>query len=166
MEIGNRVLSVCFPAIIAKTIDETDNNVAVRKIKLYAPVTGNDAVAFDPFILTISCCDCRSIPAIAGPIALPIILIKLVIPVEMPIDRAGVAIIIMFITPTAANDKPMLTIARSIDTNNCVECKAYIAKNPIVVMIVPAIIGVLEPILDIIKPDVGPNISKIIENGI
>jgi hypothetical protein len=105
-------------------MDETDNKAAVRKIKLYAPLAGKDAIAFDPFILTNSCCDCRNIPAIAGPIALPIILIRLVIPVEIPIDLVGVAIMMIFITPTAANDKPMLTIAKSMDTNSWVECKA------------------------------------------
>ena len=85
---------------------------------LYASLEGNVAAVVDPFIFSICCCDCISIPAIAGPSALPMILIKLVIPVEIPIDCAGVANIIMFITPTAANDNPTLTTARPMDTNN------------------------------------------------
>ena len=108
------------PMTIANTIDKTDNIVAVRNIRLYAIGLGKApaAAVVLPLIFSICCWDCINIPAIAGPIAFPIILIKLVIPVEIPIDFAGVASIIIFMTPTAANDNPMLTIAKSIDTNN------------------------------------------------
>jgi hypothetical protein len=40
------------------------------------------------------------------------------------------------------------------------------AKNPIVVIIVPATIGIFDPILEIMNPDVGPNMSKTTEYGI
>jgi hypothetical protein len=53
--------------------------------------------------------------------ALPIILIKLVVPVEIPIDSTGFASIIMFITPTAPKERPALTIAKSIDTKELSE---------------------------------------------
>jgi hypothetical protein len=37
--------------------------------------------------------------------------------------------------------------------------------NPTVVIIYPAKITLEDPIFDIIKPEVGPNIKDIIENG-
>ena len=101
------LLSVLFLLIIiANPIEEADNIVAVRNMRLYAPPLGNvavvAAVVVVPFIFNICCWDCINIPAIAGPIALPMILIKLVIPVEIPRDCAGVASIIIFMTPTGS----------------------------------------------------------------
>src|ERR687883_943957 len=97
------------PITIANPIDKTDNIVAVRNIRLYAIGLGKapTAAVVLPLIFSICCWDCINIPAIAGPMALPIILIKLVIPVEIPMDCGGLASIIIFMTPTAANDNPI-----------------------------------------------------------
>jgi hypothetical protein len=51
------------PIIIANPIDETDNTVAVRNIRLYAAGLGNApaaaaAAAADPLIFNICCWDC------------------------------------------------------------------------------------------------------------
>lgn len=50
---------LCLPIIIANPIDETDNIVAVRNIRLYAPALGNaPAAAVVPPIFSICCWDC------------------------------------------------------------------------------------------------------------
>ena len=60
--------------------------------------------------------DCIYIPATAGPTEAPMILIRLLIPSETPLDCLGVESIITFIAPTLVNDNPADRIARFTDT--------------------------------------------------
>lgn len=72
-----RCLCLFLTIIIANATDKTDNIVAMRNIRLYAMALGNTPVAAVPPIFSICCWDCINIPAIAGPMALPTILIRL-----------------------------------------------------------------------------------------
>jgi hypothetical protein len=71
--------------------DAADNTIAVSNIKLYALAVGNDAAC--PVIITIlDWFVCMYIPARAGPIAPPRILIRLFVPSDIPacvLHRSG-----------------------------------------------------------------------------
>ena len=54
----------------------------------------------------------KYIPATAGPIALPIALIRRVIPSDVPLCCFGVDSATTFITPTMLKDKPVAKMAR------------------------------------------------------
>jgi hypothetical protein len=90
------------------------------------------------------------IAARAGPIALPIILTRVAIPREMPVCSFGVASIITFIAPIAANDNPVARTPRLIE----MAIGRYEKQVPkLAVMIdVPTITGLKEPSLEIMKP--------------
>src|SRR5919201_1602049 len=105
------------------------------------------------------------IPAIAGPIELPIILISIFIPNDTPIDCIGVARVTTFIAPTFIKDIPADTIARYAETAISEECDNDKTKNPAIIIIDPAIIGFMEPNLDIKKPEVEPKIKSIRAKG-
>ena len=69
-------------------------------------------------MLMIDWLDCIYMPASAGPIALPTILISIVVPSEIPVYCFGVASIITFIAPTLVKDNPTDRIARLAEINN------------------------------------------------
>jgi len=60
-------------------------------------------------------------PARAGPIALPIILRSVVIPIDMPLNCLGVTNITTFIAQKLVSDNPVDKTARLIETNNSVQ---------------------------------------------
>ena len=80
---------------------------AVRNMRLYDPIDGKKCVI--PPIVSIY------IPASAGPIEAPTILIRLLIPSDIPLDCLGVESIITFIAPTLVNDNPADKMARFTD---------------------------------------------------
>jgi hypothetical protein len=70
------------------------------------------------------------IAAIAGPIELPIILISIFIPKEIPILCLGVARVTTFIAPTFIKDIPADTIARFAETvNYCTVLEACLRES-------------------------------------
>ena len=105
------------------------------------------------------------IAAIAGPIELPIILISIFIPKEIPIPCLGVARVTTFTAPTFIKDIPADTIARFAETAISDECNIERIKKPTTMIIPPAIIGFIEPNLDIRKPEVEPKSKSISAKG-
>ena len=89
-------------------------------------------------------------PASAGPIALPTILISVVVASDIPLYSFEVDNTTTFITPTILSDKPAARIARFADIEYSVEWKASKLEKATVVMIDPNIIGLSDPNLDII----------------
>jgi hypothetical protein len=108
---------------------------------------------------------CINIPAMAGPIADPINLNKVLTPKDMPINLIGVDVVLTLIWPTFNNDNPDPITAKFNAICIALVWSSKILRNPIVVIIAPAKITLKDPIFDIIKPEVGPNIRDIIENG-
>jgi hypothetical protein len=51
-------------------------------------------------------------PASAGPIELPMILIRLFVPSDIPVCCRGVASIVTFIAPTFVKDSPVESMAK------------------------------------------------------
>ena len=96
---------------------------------------------------------------------LPIILISIFIPKDIPIDCLGVARVTTFIDPTFIKDIPADTTARFTETAITDECNSERAKKPTTIIIAPAMIGFIEPNLDIKKPEVEPTIKSISANG-
>ena len=86
-------------------------------------------------------------------------------PNEMPLYFGGVASITIFIAPTLVSDSPTARTARPAETQKGFEWTSQSAKKPAEVITEPAMIGLIEPNLDIIKPEVGPKISRTIANG-
>ena len=148
---------------IARKIEAIDNTAAVRKIILNDTNDGNERVI--PLISNRDGCDCIYIPARAGPTELPIILISIVVPSDIPVYCFGVASIITFIAPTLVNDNPTDRIARLAEINNSLECSVNKQKKLIAVITEPAIIGFRDPNLDIIKPEKAPNTKSTKANG-
>jgi hypothetical protein len=72
---------------------------------------------------------------------------------------------VTFIAPTFVNDKPVERITRFADIDKGVEWNIRRPKNPAEVMDAPAMTGFIDPIFEIMKPDVGPNIKSISANG-
>ena len=97
--------------------------------------------------------------------ALPIILIRRVIPSEMPLNSLGVDKMITFIAPTLVKDNPVDNIARFVETSNSVEWNRSKPMKAAAVMIAPNMIGFSEPNFETINPEVGPNIKSTIANG-
>src|SRR5260370_42157757 len=100
------------------------------------------------------------IPAIVGPMDAPIILINVDIPSDTPTDCFGVASITIFIAPTFVKERPADKIAKFTATKDSVEWNKKSEQKPVAPIILPAMIGFIEPNLEIIKPDVGPNINR------
>ena len=98
-------------------------------------------------------------PAIVGPIDAPIILISVDIPSDTPVDCFGVANITIFIAPTFVKERPADNITKFAATKDSVEWNKKREQKPAAPIILPAMIGFIEPNLEIIKPDVGPNIN-------
>ena len=142
----------------ANAIDAIDNMVAVRNIRLYDSAEGKDCAI--PSKFSIDWCVCMYIPASAGPIEAPTILIKLLIPNDIPLYCLGVDRIITFIAPTLVNDNPVDRIARFAETSISLEWNINRPRKPLAVIIVPAIIGFTDPSFDIMKPEVGPNTNR------
>ena len=105
------------------------------------------------------------IPAIVGPMDEPIILIRVDIPSETPLDCLGVDNITIFIAPTFVKERPVDNIAKLIATKDSVEWNKKREQKPAVLIILPAMIGLIDPNLEIIKPDVGPNINNTKAKG-
>lgn len=108
---------------------------------------------------------CIRIPATAGPIELPIILKRAVIPKDIPLNCLGVDSKTMFKPPTRVSDNPAAIIARFIDTRNAVEWNRRRLKNPMAVITLPRMVGLTFPSLEIIIPDDGANNKNTIING-
>ena len=60
-------------------------------------------------------------PAKAGPIDAPTILIRLLIPKDIPLNCCGVDNIMTFMAPTLVRDNPVERIPRLTETDNSVE---------------------------------------------
>ena len=101
----------------------------------------------------------------AGPIELPIILISIFIPKDIPIDCLGVARVTTFIAPTFIKDIPADTIARFTETAISDECNNESTEKPPIIIIAPVIIGFIEPNLDIKKPEMEPKIKSTSAKG-
>ena len=93
------------------------------------------------------------------------ILIRVLIPKDMPLNCFGVDKIITFIAPTLVKDNPVDNIARLVETNNSVEWNISRPIKPAAVIQVPNIIGFNEPNFDTIYPEVGPNINSTMAKG-
>ena len=110
-------------------------------------------------------CICIYIPATAGPIALPMTLIRRVVPSDVPLCCFGVDSATAFITPTMLRDKPVARMAKFTEIEDSVEWKTKKLKNPSVLIIVPNAIGLSDPNFDIMNPEVGPKIKNTKANG-
>src|SRR5437660_11668049 len=99
-------------------------------------------------------------PAIAGPIDAPIILISVDIPSETPVDCFGVANITIFIAPTLVKERPADKIAKFAATKDSVEWSEKREQKPAALIILLAMIRVIEPNVEVIEQDVGPNINS------
>jgi hypothetical protein len=108
---------------------------------------------------------CISIPAITGPIADPIYLNSVFMPSDVPIDRGETEREFTLSCPTFRRDIPIPIIARAVTKCITLVPKTNIRKKPQVITNAPMIVTLGEPNFEIIKPDVGPKISDVIENG-
>jgi hypothetical protein len=79
----------------------------------------------------------------------PTILIRVVVPSDIPLYYFGVDNTTTFITPTIVSDKPAAKIARFVEIKDSVEWKASKPEKPAVVMIDPNIIGLSDPNLEV-----------------
>src|SRR5690606_8761514 len=118
-----------------------------------------------PAISTLDWYICIYTPASAGPIELPTILSSVFIPSDMPVNSAGVASSVTFRAPTLVSDNPVDSIARPAETAIQLPWNARRKKNPAVVIEVPIIIGLIDPILCTMNPEVGPKTKSTIANG-
>ena len=141
----------------------TEITTAERNIRLNESADGKYCAI--PWIFSNDWCVCRYIPASAGPIAAPMILIRVLIPRDIPLNCLGVDKIITFIAPTLVKDSPVDSIARLVETNNSVEWNTSKPIKAAAVMQVPSIIGFKEPNFDTINPEVGPNINSTTAKG-
>ena len=73
--------------------------------------------------------------------------------------------IVTFIAPTFVRDKPVERIAKFADSIRGVEWYNRRPKNHTEVIDVPAMTGFIEPSLDTMKPEVGPNTSRMSAKG-
>ena len=111
--------SILFLRIKAKIIDPTEASEAVKNMSVNDTPDGT-YIIFPCKSMSIWFV-CIYIPATAGPIDAPIILIRLLIPSEIPVNFFGVDKITTFMAPTLVNDKPVDKIARLIETSSSVE---------------------------------------------
>ena len=72
----------------AITTDMIETIAAVRNMRLYDSIDGKNRAI--PPIVNMTWLDCIYIPASAGPIEAPTILIRLLIPSDIPLDCLGV----------------------------------------------------------------------------
>ena len=70
-----------------------------------------------------------------------------------------------FMAPTLVRDNPVERIPRLTETNISVEWNMSSPMKPAVVIKVPKMIGLNEPNLETMKPEVGPKINSTIANG-
>src|SRR4030095_2365156 len=148
---------------IARNIDAIENTTAVRKIILNDSNDGKECII--PLISNGDWCDCIYIPARAGPTELPIILISIVVPSEIPVNCFGVVRIITFIAPTLVKDNPIERIARFNEINKSLEWNINKPKKLRAVTTEPAIIGFSDPNFDIMKPEEAPKTRSTTANG-
>ena len=118
-----------------------------------------------PVILIIVWLLCISVPAIAGPMADPIYRNSVFMPSDVPINRGDTEVELMFSCPTFRRDNPTPIKARVVTKFITSALKTNIIKKPEVITNAPVNVTLGEPTLDIIKPDVGPKISEVIEKG-
>ncbi len=95
---------------------------------MYASADGKDsdvtAAAVPPLPMTTEYWyDSKNIAATTGPTALPIILMSMVMPRDMPLFCLGVDSMTTFMAPTFVSDIPMARTARLVDIESPVECK-------------------------------------------
>lgn len=155
-------MTLCL-SIIVNTIETAENKTADRNIRLNDSADGKYRVI--PLIFSNVWFVCINIPAKAGPIAAPTILIRVLMPKDIPLNCLGVDRIITFIAPTLVKDNPVDSTARLAETNNSVEWKISRLIKAAAVIQAPSIIGFNEPNFDTIKPEVGPNIKSTMANG-
>jgi len=93
------------------------------------------------------------------------ILMRLLIPKDIPVNCLGVDKMITFMAPTLVNDKPADSNARFVETSNSVEWNRSKPMKAALVIKAPNIIGFNEPNFDTIKPEVGPKTRSIMANG-
>ena len=105
------------------------------------------------------------IAARAGPIDEPTIRSMVLIPIVTPVNSIGVDRIVTFTAPTDASDNPVDNTARPTEMKISVEWNKSKIENPAAVNIAPKIIGLMEPIFDMINPEVGPKTNKTMANG-
>lgn len=105
------------------------------------------------------------IPASAGPIAAPMILIRVLIPKDIPLNCLGVDNMITFIAPTLVKDNPVDSIARLVETNSSVEWYRSKPMKAAAVIQAPSMIGFNEPSFETMNPEVGPNTRSTKANG-
>lgn len=155
-----------------KIIEHTEIIIPVKNIKLKAVEEGWSTGSLD--IMDESndvddtnevWNDCMKKPANIGPIDIPIIMITTLIPKEMPLNWIGLEVNIMLNTPVFSKAKPIAIIAKLKPTTSSSEWKINMAENPIKEIIVPNKTGLVFPIFEIIKPDAGAKMRKIIMNG-
>ncbi len=104
---------------MARINEATDSTTAVRNIISKDAEEGKDVIT--PCTAIGDWFVCMYIAARAGPIEPPIILNKLLIPMVTPAYSFGVDMIIMFIAPTAANDRPAERIPKLAEMNTSEE---------------------------------------------
>ena len=124
---------------------------------------GNDCI--NPLTFNRDWCVCIYIPARAGPIELPTILISIVVPSDIPVNCFGVVSIITFMAPTLVKESPIERIARFADIKNSLEWNVNKPKKLIAVITEPAIIGFSDPNFDIMKPEEAPKNRSTTANG-
>lgn len=105
-------------------------------------------------------------PAIAGPIELPMILNKLLIPSEIPICSNELCTITILVLLTFVKEIPMDIITKYVDMYSSFNLINESKQNPSDIARVPINKGVVCPILVIIKPAKGPKIKSRSANGI
>src|SRR5919112_1735364 len=137
--------------------------MAVKNMTLYACIEGNTIGV--PATSAVDWKVCMYTPARAGPTELPKILSKVFIPRDMPVSSDGVASIITFIAPTYVRESPVERTAKFTATVAGATWNATRPKNPTEVIAVPMIIGLTDPNLLTMRPDVGPKIKSTIAKG-
>jgi len=147
----------------ASAIDKIESSTAVRKIISNDTNDGN--VCIIPPISIGDWCVCIYIPARAGPIELPTILISIVVPRDIPINSFGVVSIMTFIAPTLVKDNPTERSARFADIKDSLEWNVNKPKKLIAVIIEPAIIDFSDPNFDIMNPEEAPKTNSTTANG-
>ena len=131
-------------------------------IILYDSKEGNERL--EPFIDIWF--DCIYIPAIAGPIAIPIKKSIAVIPKDIPIESFGVYSRRIFQLPILVSVNPIAIIARFADIKNSDEWNRNKLKNPKALTIVPTKVGFIFPNFEIIIPAETDTIRIIMVKGI
>ena len=141
-----------------------ESNNMVQKIKSYAAADGKYWAWF-LFTVTKNKWLCMNKPAIVGPIELPIILNKLLMPKEMPICWYELFTIMILVLLTFVKESPIDRITKNTDMKNSFTLINKSKENPNDIAIVPICSGVVCPILVMINPVKGPKIKSTKAKG-